>query len=75
MPLDYLQSVKNHEFPLRVSDVHGVECVQVLAAAGLIDATFEPGERPGTDIAAVVQRITSEGVAALNRYAQGKPLA
>lgn len=75
MPMDYLQTIKDHVFPILVSDVHGLECARVLDAAGLIEATFEPGSRPGTDAAAVVRRITGAGWSALDRYVQGKPLA
>jgi hypothetical protein len=70
--MDYLHTIKDHVFPILVSDVDGLECIRVLDAAELVYATFEPDERAGTDAAAVVHRITALGWAALRRHARGE---
>lgn len=75
MPMDYLQTIKDHVFPVLVSNVNGMECLRVLDAAGLVEATFEPDERAEMDAAAIVLRITAHGWTALERDEQGKPLA
>lgn len=72
MPMDYLHSVEHMQYPLRVVDPHALECVRVLRAAGLIEATVM-ASAPGVDAVAEIRCITDKGRLALAQYAQGKP--
>ncbi|WP_326541952.1 hypothetical protein [Pseudorhodoferax sp.] len=73
--MDYLRSIEYHEFPVRVSDTRGLQCLRVLLSAELVEATFTVSPETGLDTAAEVRGITMEGRVALARYAQGKPFA
>lgn len=73
MPMDYLRSVEHMQLPLLVVDQHVLQCVRILRAAGLIQATVMASEVPGADQSALIQAITREGRFALAKYAQGKP--
>ena len=73
--MDYLRSIEYHEFPMRVTDPRGLECLRVLAAAELVEVAFTVSPETGLDTAAAVQRITTGGRVALARYMQGKPFA
>ena len=72
MPMDYLRSIEYLDLPLRVDDEHAVQCIRVLRAAGMVDATFVASEVLGREVAAV-QAITTKGRVALAQHAQGKP--
>lgn len=74
MPMDYLRSVEHMQFPLLVVDQHALQCVRVLRAAGMIEATLLASEVPGVDQSALIQAITPKGRVALAYHAQGKPL-
>ncbi|HVR52948.1 MAG TPA: hypothetical protein VMS38_24705 [Pseudorhodoferax sp.] len=74
MPLDYFRTIAQSELPLRVEDEHGVQCVHVLRAAGLVEATVVYGDATGAPFA-IVHAITHEGQAALQRDSRNKPLA
>lgn len=75
MPLDYLRSaIDCRPLPVHVDDEHGLQCIRVLLAAGLIEATVTPADIPGVDRSAEVHAITTQGRVALARYVQGKPL-
>lgn len=59
--------------PLRTEAQQAIQCIRVLRAAGMIDATVVPSEVAGHDLAAVVLAITTKGRARLAQDAQGKP--
>ena len=73
MPMDYLRSIEHMQLPLRVVDAHALQCIRVLQAAGMIEATVVSSDVPGVDSAAEVHTITEKGRVALAHYAQGKP--
>lgn len=73
MPMDYLRSVEHMQLPLLVDDQHALQCVRILRAAGLIQATVMASDVPGVDRSAQIHAITQEGRVALAKYAQGKP--
>jgi L-arabinose isomerase len=73
MPTDFLHSIEYHDFPLHVTDRHGLECLRVLHAARLVEATFVVSQETGIDTAAEVKGITEKGRVALAQRAQGKP--
>lgn len=75
MPLDYLHSIAQETFPLRVNDQHGVSCVEVLRAALLIRAEIFEGDMVHEFTFAIVRGLTHEGRAVLERDAANKPLA
>jgi hypothetical protein len=75
MPLDYLRSIAQETFPLRVDDEHNLRCVEVLRAASLITAEIFEGDMVHEFAFAIVRGITHEGRAALERDAVNKPLA
>jgi hypothetical protein len=75
MPLDYLRSIAQETFPLRVNDQHGLHCVEVLRGASLITAEIFEGDMVHEFKFAIVRRITHEGRAALERDAANKPPA
>ena len=65
MPLDYLRKIARAEFPLIVADQREINCVAILKAAGLIEASIpmpskdQPaGSEQGP---AIVTRITPQG--------------
>jgi hypothetical protein len=72
MPMDYLRSVEHMQLPLLVVDQHALQCVRVLRAAGMIQATVMASDVSGEDQSALIQAITLEGRVALAKYAQGK---
>lgn len=72
MPMDYLDSIDHLALPFRVTDEYAIQCLQVLVAANLIEATFVPSDAPGIDRAADVRAITQRGRAALESYRRGK---
>lgn len=72
MPLDFLHAIEYHEFPLRIADPHGLQCLRVLHAAKLVEAEFAVSEETGTDSAADVKGITDKGRVALAQRAQGR---
>lgn len=74
MPMDYFRSIAASAFPMRVEDEHGVQCVHVLRAAGLVEATVVYGDAPGAPFA-IIHGITHEGQAVLQRDNRNKPLA
>ena len=74
MPMDYLCSIEHVRFPFRATDEHAIQCLQVLAAAKLVDVTFVSSGVPGVDRAADIHAITDRGRVALACHAQGKPL-
>lgn len=70
-PFDYLRSIENSPFPLRVESAEEIHCVETLKKAGLVDATVSPvftrkqsSEPQGL---AVVKRITPLGRVQLGR--------
>ena len=67
MPRDYLKKIAHATFPLRVEDPYEVECVHVLRAADLVDATVTPASDHGRPEEVVVHRITPIGRAELDR--------
>jgi hypothetical protein len=71
--MDFLRSIEYHEFPLRIADRHGLQCLRVLHAAKLVEATFAGDQETGIDTAAEVKGITEKGRVALAQRAQGKP--
>lgn len=74
MPMDYLRSIEHVQLPFRVTDERAIECLHVLAAAELVDATFVASDVPGLDRAVDIDAITARGRVALACYAQGKRL-
>lgn len=71
--MDFLRSIEYHEFPLRIADRHGLQCLRVLHAAKLVKAAFALSLETGIDTAAEVQGITDKGRVALAQRAQGRP--
>lgn len=67
------RSIARSASALRVDDAHGVQCVHVLRAAGLVAATvvYDAQDTPF----AIVHGITHEGPATLARDSEKKPLA
>ena len=70
MPRDYLQKIARAAFPLRVEDPYEVQCVHVLRAADLVDATVSAAKEDAGPEVVVVQRITPMGRAELDRIAR-----
>jgi hypothetical protein len=70
--MDYLRSVEHMQLPLLVVDQQALQCVRVLRAAGMIQATVMASDVSGEDQSALIQAITLEGRVALAKYAQGK---
>ena len=70
LTFDYLRKIERSHFPLRVNDPHGINCVEALKAAGLVDAVIRPMSiSPECDDPlelAVIRRITPLGRAMLS---------
>lgn len=75
MPMDYLRTIENAQFPLRVESTHDINNVAVLKAAGLVDAeisgTPADSPSPGEPEVAVVSGITPLGRKALADHREG----
>ncbi|WP_147283012.1 hypothetical protein [Pseudorhodoferax soli] len=72
--MDYLLSIEYVQLPFRVTDERALQCVRVLKAAGLIEASIVASDVPGRDSAADIRAITGKGRVAIAHHAQGKPL-
>lgn len=73
MPMNYLEAIEYHTFPMRVVDQQALQCLRVLLAAELVDATITASAETGLDAVAEVHGITVKGRVALAQRAQGKP--
>ncbi|WP_114472634.1 hypothetical protein [Pseudorhodoferax soli] len=72
--MDYLLSIEHVHLPFRVTDEHALQCVRVLKAAGLIEASIVGSDVPGKDSVADIRAITGKGRVAIAHRRQGKPL-
>lgn len=68
MPMDYLRSIENAEFPIQVQDPKQINNLAVLKAAGLVRAEFvRPEQRiPGSEL---IEVATVLGITAVGRKA------